>query len=472
MTIFNLFKQLEQGKINQTKFLYEARRDQNLPWITNFTSFEDAVKILKNKGIITESINSNHNQPEYKFYLLSTSQNKIIEGFEYQQDAFDRQQEKGPGFKVYSQNYLISNGLNPNENSSWGTEATLEENDMIEDDPKEKVIEKYKYIKSLGKNSDSVRKALETIASRFQEKYGENIESLDENGDCGCKHGLHENKNSTTKSSNKIKGGKGDKLTADDVNYYEYTKGWKIELEHTDDIEKAQEIALDHLAEDPAYYTNLVAFENSKKPKTRTDLYIELDKKRSNVVDKANGMKEVPKQEKVKSNVKDTLGKKEQGTKTPKGVKFMNMTPQKSKGIKKVMEVPGKEKKIKLKEAIKRLIIEVAEEEIEKKNLTFPDYNPDIHKTFLNVEDWKIDGDTIEYGLNFEEEPELAVSIYFTSEEVFDYLKEKIQSEYSEIRGYEDIESLDELIEFSQNHDIEVDDILNEFVKERIENNE
>jgi hypothetical protein len=56
MTTIDLYKQLKEGKIAESKFLYEVRRDQNLPWILNTTSFEDAEKILKNKGIIKEWI--------------------------------------------------------------------------------------------------------------------------------------------------------------------------------------------------------------------------------------------------------------------------------------------------------------------------------------------------------------------------------------------------------------------------------
>ena len=54
MTTIDLYKQLSEGKITQSKFLYEVRRDTNLPWILNTTSFKDAVSILKNKGIIRE----------------------------------------------------------------------------------------------------------------------------------------------------------------------------------------------------------------------------------------------------------------------------------------------------------------------------------------------------------------------------------------------------------------------------------
>lgn len=91
----------------------------------------------------------------------------------------------------------------------------------------------------------------------------------------------------------KLKGGKGDKLTADDVNYHEFQKGWKHELEHTDDIEKAKEIALDHLAEDPMYYTRLDMVEYQAKKKNRTDVH--LDVKKDQMKDPNNQMEKVKK---------------------------------------------------------------------------------------------------------------------------------------------------------------------------------
>jgi hypothetical protein len=55
MTTKELYIKHKSGDVSNQKFLYEVRRDSNLPWITNLTSYEDAVKILKNKGIINEA---------------------------------------------------------------------------------------------------------------------------------------------------------------------------------------------------------------------------------------------------------------------------------------------------------------------------------------------------------------------------------------------------------------------------------
>ena len=54
MTTTDLYKKLKAGEITEQKFLYEVRRDPNLPFITNVNNFKDSIQILKNKGIIKE----------------------------------------------------------------------------------------------------------------------------------------------------------------------------------------------------------------------------------------------------------------------------------------------------------------------------------------------------------------------------------------------------------------------------------
>jgi len=71
--------------------------------------------------------------------------------------------------------------------------------------------------------------------------------------------------------SNKLKGGKSDDLSFEDiadkfgvtVSYLEkqIEKGIKVEMEHTDDEEKATEIATDHLSEFVDYYERLEKME-------------------------------------------------------------------------------------------------------------------------------------------------------------------------------------------------------------------
>ena len=53
-SIANQYRDLKEGRISQFNFMRNLR--MSMPQVTNTTSFGDAVKILKNKGIITESL--------------------------------------------------------------------------------------------------------------------------------------------------------------------------------------------------------------------------------------------------------------------------------------------------------------------------------------------------------------------------------------------------------------------------------
>jgi hypothetical protein len=54
MTTQDLYTKVVKGEITEQKFLYEVRRDINLPFITPMNNFTDTVQILKNKGMISE----------------------------------------------------------------------------------------------------------------------------------------------------------------------------------------------------------------------------------------------------------------------------------------------------------------------------------------------------------------------------------------------------------------------------------
>ena len=72
-----------------------------------------------------------------------------------------------------------------------------------------------------------------------------------------------------------IKGGLADKMSLEDIAKKfdcdikdlekELKSGAKVEMEHTDDKTKAEEIAMDHLAEMPDYYTRLEKMEKEAK---------------------------------------------------------------------------------------------------------------------------------------------------------------------------------------------------------------
>ena len=61
----------------------------------------------------------------------------------------------------------------------------------------------------------------------------------------------------TEERKDKIKGGKGDKASPDDFDQKELMKGIHHEMEHTDKISIAMEIAIDHLSSNENYYSEL-----------------------------------------------------------------------------------------------------------------------------------------------------------------------------------------------------------------------
>lgn len=63
-----------------------------------------------------------------------------------------------------------------------------------------------------------------------------------------------------------LQGGKGDKLTRSEVDSDQLEIGIAVEMEHTDNKSVAEEIALDHLAEDKEYYTKLMKAELADEP--------------------------------------------------------------------------------------------------------------------------------------------------------------------------------------------------------------
>ncbi len=74
------------------------------------------------------------------------------------------------------------------------------------------------------------------------------------------------------KKARGVPGGLADKKKPSDFNPKQIEKGLKVELEHTEDRELSKDIAMDHLEEFPAYYTELDKMEKKlekKKPARR-----------------------------------------------------------------------------------------------------------------------------------------------------------------------------------------------------------
>ena len=156
-------------------------------------------------------------------------------------------------------------------------------------------------------------------------------------------------------------------IDADHANPYQYRLGIQYELECSDDytdegLDKAKAKTLRNLTKDSNYYTTLLNADKSHYTFKAT----ETDK--PGMQAKADGYLKKELVKNAKANVKDNLGKKEQGTASPKGVKEMTMTPKKAKGISKVMDIPGKPKVVKEGVSFKDFFLTENEEvEVDKK---------------------------------------------------------------------------------------------------------
>jgi hypothetical protein len=79
-------------------------------------------------------------------------------------------------------------------------------------------------------------------------------------------------------------------------NPVELAMGIKVEMEHTDDPKKAEKIAMDHLKENPSYYSQLKLSgidSHQERPKAKAKAKSVKAPKKGELVDKENGMKVV-----------------------------------------------------------------------------------------------------------------------------------------------------------------------------------
>jgi hypothetical protein len=150
--------------------------------------------------------------------------------------------------------------------------------------------------------------------------------------------------------------------------------GIRVEMEHTDDPKKAEKIALDHLAENPFYYTQLkLSGVDTKALPSKEYKAIAKKKDETEMVDKANQMKTPKGVEKIKASANKA---KKETNKPEKGIKMMSLVSKTVRGVKKMDATGEKTKTIKEAEEKK------TEKPEEKKNVakTIFDKNANITK--------------------------------------------------------------------------------------------
>lgn len=295
-----LYNSYCRKQITEADFLYHMRRDQMLKeFISPVNNTQDIISILKNRGQITQQV----------------TEDQLI--------------KEAPGEDEHGETL-------PND-PEFGEE--LEEGSEDEERYDE-IDEKF--------GTDEVRDILKNNDQLGFDHIGEAMNAilLDKNFDYAdvSPEDVNKLKSWRTDTIRKAKGKppitevKKPKLTADQVNYYEFTKGWRLELETTDDIDKAKDKALKNLDTDPAYYTNKIDQDTKAKmvvnKKDNKEKILKAPTDQIEVKDRENQMKNAKKKDPVKSNVKTNLGNQEKAKGMPKGVKVMKL----KEGIKNIIK--------------------------------------------------------------------------------------------------------------------------------------
>ena len=154
------------------------------------------------------------------------------------------------------------------------------------------------------------------------------------------------NKSTKVTIKKDINEGKGKELHPNQIHPQELRMGIKVEMEHTDVLDKAKKIALDHLAENPFYYTalKLSGVESPSAPKVKAPKEAKKSKTTEpELVDKINAMKPVKGFEKAKAS--SNKAKKETNSGV-KGVSELTHNAQSVRGLQKFAATGGKMKAV------------------------------------------------------------------------------------------------------------------------------
>ena len=295
-----------EGNMTQANFMRNLR--MTLPqYVTNVTSFEDSVKILKNKGILTEVINPSELAMGIKVEMEHTDNMEIAkkiamdhlaENPNYYSDLKSSGIDTAQGLKSTIGGGVNFNKANPKDGFSLGFFEEGEEEQL-----NEAKDEKTKWTNTSGK----------IMYDQFKE--------------------------------------------IDNLNGQEVLIGIDYEMQKNTELTKkeAAKIVIKNLKKNPIYYTaedmsGVEGYEpeyiggKSAQPEAHQMQY--LDKNMGNVVDKKRGMQPVKGIEKPKKD-SDKGG---ETNKTEKGVELMSLIAKTVRGLKKMDATGEKMKKVSVKE--------------------------------------------------------------------------------------------------------------------------
>jgi hypothetical protein len=253
---------LKEGRISQANFMRSVR--MSLPqYVTNLTSFKDAVRILKNKSILTEMYDGPSepmgDEAFGDYYEMVGEELETIARTKYNLDDAEIDQ------------------MFENEWHSGKNDGAIEKAFKDGDEPSvvaERLIDNYI-------NMDDAM--FDDMIKRSEDELGPDKYKFDD-----FEGGLSEGRKKKEPKQ---------ALHPNQIHPSELRMGVRVEMEHTGDPKKAEKIALDHLAENPYYYTalKLSGIESPSAPKTKPPVAAKKVKKKdaTEMIDPVNQMQKV-----------------------------------------------------------------------------------------------------------------------------------------------------------------------------------
>jgi hypothetical protein len=338
---------LKEGKMTQAQFMRNIR--MSLPqYVTNVTSFNDTVKILRNKAILTEAdIYGIAGDPEAEAERRAASMSikpartpeekygvdKKID--QYKLDFLKKLYAKNPTDKLKQDIDDLENRMNLNES----LDAKYVSNEEY------KYAVKSKYIIGMSSKEDILYFKSEQEAKDYISQKPSSREYI------GIQN-KQINESYTTNTSGKELYSKFAEI--DNLNGQEVLIGIDYEIEKNNDLTKkeATKIVIKNLKKNQFYYTDTLisGVEGAKaeymnKIKPGSDQM--KDVKSNDLVDKTNGMTSPKGIEKTKASANKA---RKETNKVESGIKMMSLVAKTVRGIKKMDATGEKMKKLALKE--------------------------------------------------------------------------------------------------------------------------
>ena len=343
---------LQEGRMTQQNFMRNLR--MSMPqYVTNVTSYNDSIKILKNKGILTEAdmraipaelakgIKVEMEHTDDVEVAKKIAMDHLAENPNYYSDLEKSGVDTAQGLKVSSDETTLEpnmNRANPKDGFSLGF---FEENQ--DEAPKTKIALDKLAAMPVDRISDERRAELKAKIEAERERRK--------------KAGLQEAKDEKGRWTNASGKSMYDQFKEiDNLNGQEVLIGIDYEMEKNEELTKvgAAKIVLKNLKKNPIYYTSTLisgkeGYEpeyiggKSAQPEANQMQPYAADK----VIDKKLGMQPVKGVEKAK---KDADAKKETN-KVESGVSLMSLIAKATRGVQKMDATGEKMKKVAMKEA-------------------------------------------------------------------------------------------------------------------------